>query len=176
MRSLRPVECPHEAEVLSAVSTNRWPHRASPELVTHAAQCAICADVVTVAVAFEADSDASVAPPRLPDSAVVWLRAQMRARIEDERTAARPITVVQAIGFAASVGVIGAVFGATATWFQGALGWAWASVKALLSVQPPSVPQSVVSLLATHGLLLAGAIAACVLLAPLAVYLTVRED
>ncbi len=173
---MRPAECPHEADVLTAVSTNRWPQRAAPELVTHAAQCAICADVVTVALAFEAESDATGAAPRLPDSAVVWWRAQMRARVENERKAARPITVAQAIGFAASVGVLGAVFGATATWFQGALDWTWAAAKSVLSIQPPSLPQSVASLLATHGLVLAGAVVACVLLAPLAVYLTVRED
>lgn len=173
-------ECPHEDEVVSAVQTNRWPRRTAPELVTHVADCQICSDLVAVVSAFEVEQGEAGLPYRPPDATVVWVRAQMRARVEAERLAARPITFAQAAGLATAVGVVGAVFGATATWFQTpvASAWSsvWSSVKSLASVQPPALPSALVSLFATHGVLLACAAVACLVLAPVAVYLTVRED
>jgi hypothetical protein len=174
------VECPHEDEVVSAVQTRRWPRRTSPEIVAHVADCQVCSELVAVVSAFEMEQDQAGEPYRPPDATVVWVRAQMRARVEAERLAARPITFAQAVGLATTVGVVGAVFGASATWFQApvAAAWTstWASVKALATIQPPALPSALVSLLATHGLLLAGAVVACLVLAPVAVYLTVRED
>jgi hypothetical protein len=169
-------ECVHEADVLTAISTRRWPDRAPAELVTHVATCPVCADVLTVAAAFEDDLDQAPPPQRPPDATVVWLRAQMRARVENERLAARPITVAQAVGLATGVGVLGAVFGASATWFQSGVGIAWNGLKAVASIEPPALPPALVSLMASHGLLLAGAIVCGLLLASIAVFLTVRED
>jgi hypothetical protein len=174
--NFRRSECPFEADVLEAVSTRRWPDRVPADLAAHAATCEVCADVVTVAAAFESDLEGAPPPPRPPDATVVWLRAQMRARFEAERTAARPITVAQAVGLAALVGVAGAVFGATTSWFQTGVGSAWTFAKSALALQPPALPPVVVSLVATHGLLLAGGLVLCLIAAPLAVYLTVRED
>ena len=169
-------ECVHEADVLTAVSTRRWPDRAPADLVAHAATCPICADVLAVASAFEDDFEQAPPLPRPPDATVVWLRAQMRARVEAERLAARPITVAQALGLATGVGVLGAVFGASATWFQAGLGTAWSAVKSAASIQPPALPPALVSLMATHGMLIAGTLVGGLLLASVAVYLTVRED
>lgn len=169
-------ECVHEADVLTAISTRRWPDRAPADLVAHAAGCAVCADVLAVASAFEDESEQAPPMPRPPDATVVWLRAQMRARVEAERLAARPITVAQAIGLATGVGVMGAVFGASATWFQSGLGTAWSTVKSVASIQPPALPPALVSLVATHGLFFFGAIVGGLALASLAVFLTLREE
>ncbi len=169
-------ECEHEADVLTALSTRRWPDRAPAELVAHVAHCAVCADVLAVAAAFEDDAEQAPPMPRPPDATVVWLRAQMRARIEAERVAARPITVAQAIGLATGVGVLGAVFGASATWFQSGLGTAWSAVKSVAAMQPPALPPALVSLMATHGFFLVGAIIGGLALASLAVFLTLREE
>jgi hypothetical protein len=89
--------------------------------------------------------------------------------------AARPITVTQAIGLAAFVGVLGAVFGASAPWFQSALGSLWNGARSAVAFQPVQFSETVLSLVASHGVLIAG-VALCLLLAPIAVYLTVRED
>ena len=169
-------ECVHEADVLTAISTRRWPDRAPAELVAHVAGCAVCADVLAVAAAFEDELEQAPPMPRPPDATVVWLRAQMRARIEAERVAARPITVAQAIGLATGVGVMGAVFGASATWFQAGLGAAWTTVKSVAAIQPPALPPALVSLVATHGVFLVGAIVGGLALASLAVFLTLREE
>src|ERR1700719_2682527 len=101
-------ECTHEADVLTAVDTGRWPDRADADLRAHVATCAICQDVVAVGQAFRKDAGRPVSPP---DASLVWWRAQMQAREEATRLAARPITVAQAIAFASVVGVLGALLG-----------------------------------------------------------------
>lgn len=169
------VECPFEADVLSAVYTSRWPDRAEPELQAHVAQCAICADVVAVAPVFEEDYDFARANAQIPDAGLVWLRAQMRARTEAERAAVRPITVAQAVGFAATVGVVGAVFGATATWFQQALRGMGGALSSLLTFQLPEIPAGIVAAVTEHSAWLIGG-AACFLLATVALYVAVREQ
>ena len=172
---MRRVECQFEAEVLNAVYTNRWPERADAELRAHVSGCAICSDVVTVAKAIEEEFDIARAEARVPESGLVWWRAQMRARQEAAREAVRPITIAQAVGLATTVGVLGAIFGATTMWFQHALQWLGGALSSLLAFRLPELPASLVTLVAEHSLLLVGA-AACLLLAPIAVYLAVRED
>jgi hypothetical protein len=48
---------------------------------------------------------------RVPTPEIVWWRAQMRAREEANRVAARPILLTQAIAFAALVGLMVSVAG-----------------------------------------------------------------
>lgn len=172
---MKRVDCPFEADVLNAVYTNRWPERVDANLRAHVTGCVVCSDVVDVAKAIEEEFDIARAEARVPESGLVWWRAQMRARQEAAREAVRPITIAQAVGLAATVGVLGAVFGATTTWFQHALRWLGAALSSLLAFRLPELPPSLVTLVTEHSLLLAGA-AACLLLAPLAVYLAVRED
>jgi len=177
-----PLECTQEADVLTAVYTGRWPGRASSELRAHVEGCAICRDLAAVAGTFEDESDVTRFTARVPDSSLVWWRAQMRAREDAAREAVRPITVAQAIGFAAVIGVAGAVFGATAAWFQRALSWMWESTTTFagrismpeFSVSLTEVSGSIASILASHGMLIGGVVL-CLLLAPLAVYLTARD-
>jgi hypothetical protein len=166
-------ECRCEADVLAAVSTSCWPDRVEPELRDHVAICAICTDVVAVASAFEEESRASRSSARVPDSGLVWWRAQLRARQDAARTAARPITVAQMLAFAATVGVAGAVFGATATWFQQGLRWLMGGASSALTFQVPRLPAEIMTFVASHGLLIAGG-GAFFLIAPLAIYLGVR--
>src|SRR3954453_5394093 len=107
-------ECLHEADVLTAVKKRRWPDRVEPELRVHVMTCDVCADLVAVLAAFQGEDDheAGLARTRVPDSAIVWWKSQLRARQDAERLAVRPITVAQAVAFATAIGVMGAVFGA----------------------------------------------------------------
>jgi predicted anti-sigma-YlaC factor YlaD len=171
---VRRVDCQHESDALDAVFTGRWPERAEPELRAHVAGCAVCRDLVTAAVAFEAESTVARSEAVVPEASVVWLRAQLRARHDAARVAVRPITVAQAVGLASAVGVAGAVFGATATWFQNSLGGIWSTISSLQFPRLPDVPPAVLTALSTYGLLVAG-VAACFLLAPVVVYLAGRE-
>ena len=109
----------------------------------------------------------------MPDAAVVWWRAQLRARLAAEREAVRPITVAQAIGLAACVGVIGAIFGATATWFQQTLGWMYQTLTGMTVPALPSLPEGMRAL-ASSSALLVGAVVVFFIFASLAVYVAVR--
>jgi hypothetical protein len=118
------IDCACESEVVTLVYSGQWPHRASETLRAHVAACPVCADVVTVAAAIDADAQAEAAEPvaqRLPASGTMWWRAQLRARQEAAREVARPITVAQAVGFAAGVGAIGLFLGASSSWLQRAV-------------------------------------------------------
>jgi hypothetical protein len=157
---MKSVECEFEAEVLMAVIQSRWPERTDGQLRAHVAGCRICADVAAVAGAIEDSREEIRSAALIPDSGRVWWVAQMRARREAVKTAGRPITVAQVLAFACAVGLTGACFGATSTWFQDELRLLW--------------PALVASIL-THGLLAAGMVA-LVLLVPAAVYLAVRRD
>ncbi len=90
-------ECPREHEVLEAIGARRWPFRASAELRDHVAGCEICRDVATVAAAFDDDVHAAWSDVRVPSSAHVWWRAQVRARQEAIAAASRPITVARSL-------------------------------------------------------------------------------
>jgi hypothetical protein len=90
------LHCPSEADLLDALAARRWPDRAEPGLREHVAGCAICADVAEIAAAFLDDRDIARMEAPVPSASAVWWRAQIRAREESARLAARPIALVQA--------------------------------------------------------------------------------
>jgi len=163
---MKPVECEFEAEVLAATLQSRWPERVDADLRAHVASCTICSDVVSIAGAVDDAREEMRAGAVVPDSGRVWWLAQLRARREAAEAAGRPITAVQVIAFACAVGLLGACFGATSTWFQAALGRMASSVAAL---------PSATTLLAGHGVLVL-AVAAVLFVVPTAVYLAMGRD
>lgn len=92
MRIMR-AECVREQDVLDAVAAGRC----DEDLRNHIAACSICQDVRSVSAAISEERDAAWEEPPVPPSSVVWWRAQIRAREEATRTAAKPIAVVQAV-------------------------------------------------------------------------------
>lgn len=134
------IECVHEPDVLTMVTTGRWPDRAPAELREHAASCEVCSDLAVIAVAIEADAAAGPIPS-VPSAGTVWWRAQLRARQEAARAVVRPITAAQALSLAALFGLAGAVFGATASWFQGAVRWFGGALSTVRNnVRLPEIP------------------------------------
>ncbi len=96
-------ECAHEREILDLVLSDRWPDCCDADTLSHVAQCEICADVVSVALAMREDQALQpVEAAPVPDATLVWWRSQLRAHEEAGRQAARPIAMVQgvAIGIA----------------------------------------------------------------------------
>jgi hypothetical protein len=174
---MTPVECRHEADVLIAASTNRWPARVDADLRDHVATCDICTDVIAVVAAFDAETDAVRGLARVPDSGIVWWKAQMRARQDAARAAVRPITVAQAVAFAVTLGVAGALFGATAAWFQHGVrrgvGWIAAAATSAVAFRLPEMPAWLVAIVTDHTLLVTGGVVGC-LVAPIVLYLLVR--
>jgi hypothetical protein len=165
---MTPLECAREADVIDAITSQRWPERVDAELREHVAQCAICADVAEVASALREDHDVAwIEAARVPPSDVVWFRAQARARTEAARQAARPIAIMQALGLAGATGVISLLIGVVAYWV-----WQRADWVAML---PASNPLSLDMMgFAIRGVLLA--IGLWLVLAPVAVYLVASDD
>jgi hypothetical protein len=164
---------PVRADVLTAVYTAAGRSRGAGASRARRG-CAICADAVAVAPVFEEDFEAR-ANAQLPDAGLIWWRAQLQARTEAAHAAVRPVTVAQAVGLAAAVGVAGAIFGATATWFQEALQSFGGEFSTIASWRLPTLPPEIVEVVTTHGLwLVAGAV--CFVLATVALYLAVRDQ
>jgi hypothetical protein len=169
---MKPVECPYEAEVLSAVLEARWPGHVDAALRAHAANCGICSEVASVAGALAGSREELRTAAPVPDASRVWWRAQLRARREAVQAAGRPISAVQAIAFACAVGVLGACFGAASKGFQAALTRVAAGMPAL---DLAALRASASGLLNAHGELLL-VVAAVVLVVPTAVCLVLAKD
>ena len=144
-------ECAREADVFEAVAFGRWPAYCA-ELVAHVASCEACADLVEVARALHDDRESLCREAQMPAAGMVWWRATIRARADAARTATQPISVLQGIAGACIVGVA-----------AGAVTVAWQSIHW-------------VDRLAEHGLPILLALAAGLVLAPLALYITLADD
>src|SRR4051812_36449519 len=90
--------------------------------------------IVAEAIAAEASLARREAAP--PSSAIVWWRAQMRARQEAARAAARPVTVIHALAIACFSGLALSLIGTLVAGVRGSAGWlvaVYASLTPLLS-------------------------------------------
>lgn len=128
--------CPHEADVLDLVAIGQWPQRADARLRAHVGGCDVCAEVASIATAVREWSEAAPVA-RMPEASVVWHRAQVKARAEAARAAARPVWVAQAV---ALIGLVVALvwMGPSASWYSGA----WSTMTQAMPSVPsvPSVP------------------------------------
>lgn len=77
--------------------------------------------IVQQAIADEASAARAEATP--PSAAIVWWRAQMRARREAAQLADRPIAIVHALAIASGIGLVVAVVGIVIAALRGSLGW-----------------------------------------------------
>ena len=165
------VECPREADVLEAVSMGRWPECGDAELIAHVASCSTCTEVAGISFALQGDRHSLTSAAPVPSSAIVWWRAQMRARTEAARTAARPITIMQTTGLVCGVVALAAVIAFTSPLF----GRWFSDVSSLL----PAVDASASTAPSDPSMLRwiwPLAIGVCAILGPLAVYFAMREE
>ena len=146
-------ECFREPDVVEAVRAGEWPNRAEPALREHVRSCAVCAEVLAVALAFQLDAE-EASGVRIPTAAHVWWRAGIRARQDAVQAAERPMTIVEGIGAASGVGLAAAAI---------ALGWSMFS----------SGWQNVVSF--PMMAILAGGAATAVVLVPVALYFALTD-
>jgi len=166
LRTVR--ECPREADVLDAVASQRWPDRLDPHLRLHVAECPCCEELAEVAAALAVDRDTACAEARVvPSADLVWFRSQARARADAAREAARPIAIMQALGFACAAAVISALIGVVAF-------WVWSRADSLLAFRGLELVPLDAMGFAMRGTLLA--IGLWLVLAPVAVYLVAADD
>lgn len=169
---MKPVDCAFETDALAAALQSRWPDRVPDDLRAHIEGCPACSDIVAIAAMIDRDREEMRACAPIPDSGRVWWLAQLRARREAAQAAARPITAAQVAAFAIAVGLLGACFGATSTWFQAALRSIASSVA---GVDMKALLLAAGRLLGAHGAW-AVAMALAVLLVPTAVYFALGRD
>jgi hypothetical protein len=73
--------------------------------------CPTCGPLVALAEQIRREFEHTQSQARVPTPEIVWWRAQMRAREEAARTAARPIVFTQALAVAALIGLLVSVLG-----------------------------------------------------------------
>ncbi len=133
-RTMTP--CDREGDVLDLVAIGQWPALADADLAAHVAACPNCSELALVASAIVDVRDTGAAHKRLPDAGVVWLRAQMRAREDAARRAARPLWIAQLTGVAVIAAVLVIWFGGLMGSLVGAASSGWTAVLALFSRDP----------------------------------------
>ena len=84
--------CEKEMEILDALRRGRL----QPELAKHAASCDICADILAVSEFLRVDSRPA---PVLPDSDLLWWKAQLARKQRAVERATRSIALVKKISY-----------------------------------------------------------------------------
>lgn len=169
------IECPREQDVLDAVASRRWPRRCEEDLLAHVAACAVCADLVTVAVSLLDAEDTSEAARQVPPASLVWWRAQLRARQEASRAALRPIQAVQVVAFAVlSAVLIVGLSGILPAVVASLSGMPARAASILPQIDVRAATDVAIASLANRGVQLAAG--AWIVLAPVAAYLAFSRD
>ena len=75
------------------------------------ADCPECGPLVVLAQQIRREFEHTTREARVPTPEIVWWRAQMRARQDAARKAARPILLTQALAIAALIGLLVSVAG-----------------------------------------------------------------
>jgi len=118
--------------------------------------CPVCGPLVMLAEQIRQEFDDTRREARIPTPEIVWWRAQMRAREEAARKAARPILFTQALAIAALFGLL-------------------ISLAGRLTL--PSLSFADMSLSSGLPLLrIAVATACCLVVAPIALYIALARD
>ena len=161
-------ECPREAEVFEAVAFDRV-----ADVRDHLAACSICAEIADVAGALRAGHKAACREAPGPSAGAVWWRATVRARAEATRTVSQPITILQGIAGACGAGLAVALIGLTWRsfhWFDGL-----DAIVARLDARRDEIAAAS-ALALQYGLPIMLAVALCLVIAPLALYMVLADD
>ena len=102
--------CPREDELLTALGRGFL----TPDLETHAQECASCGELRLVAGTLLADRAAAVAEAPVPSAGTMWWRLQVRQRRDAQAFARRSLLVGQALSLAVALALLVALFGGTA--------------------------------------------------------------
>jgi hypothetical protein len=165
-------ECPREQDLLDALVSARWPDRCDEGLRAHVAGCAACADIATVAVPLLYEDEQTYHNARVPPSGLVWWRAELRARQETARIASRPVTVVQWLTVACTAALVAAAGQYVMPSLRGWTTWLGGIAAAFDFGRVEVVG---LQYLAPLGLLPWIALAVCLVVAPVAIYLAAPD-
>lgn len=160
-------DCPRESEILEAVAFGRL-----PQVREHLDTCASCAEAAAIAGALRRDHAAALGEAHVPSAGAVWWRATIRARAEAARTVSQPITMLQGIAGACAVGLAAAFAGGAWRWMQTFTSAGDFIVR--LDARRDEIAAA--SALLQYALPLTLGLAACLVVAPLALYFALSDD
>ena len=170
---MKPPLCGRESDLWTAIASGAWPEAVDADLRRHVSECASCRELEIVAVSLSADGAAVRHEGTPPSSAIVWWRAQMRARQEAAKAADRPISIVQSLAIACAAGLVLGLVGTVAAWVRGSAGflsgWTFSSADVAARL-------GAVDLTSQWILVPAVLIAATLVIMPIAVYVIVSDD
>lgn len=166
---MRPTECQREQDLMDAIASGRWPHRADAGLRAHVESCDVCSDLADVVVPIRVDYEFALRQARVPTAGAVWWRAQLRAKLDAQAAAARPLRAFTAVALASVTGLLAAVV--TMAWPL-IRTWLWA-----LGVDAPALPDpsGVIGAVASRGLPIVIAVALVAVAAPVALIFALSD-
>lgn len=176
---MKPPECPREQDVINAIVIGRWPDRCDETLCAHAAECSVCKELVEVTSVMRLDQEGMRDEMSLPSAGQVWWRAAIRARLEASERVARPMSWIFGVSLACAAGLTIAVVQLLWSPMRVAFGSpnpeAWA---AWLALEFNRLLLTLTSLgpFATTGIFVVLGAAACLVLAPLALYIALSDE
>jgi hypothetical protein len=162
--------CPRELEVVTALVERRYD---SDALTVHAEACAACREVVLVMRVMVEDREDARRDVRVPAAGQVWWRAAVRARLEAVHAAARPLTWLHGAAGAAACGLLVAAIGVSWPLLREAVTWLFAQTL-VNSPLGETALRMTGALQQTIAIVLVAA--ACLVLAPLALYFALSDD
>lgn len=166
-------ECRFEEDVVQAVLSGGWPESVSDELRTHGYNCSVCCEVVNVAVMLRQDGERSRREVQVPAAGQVWWRAAIRARMEQAQASTRPMTWLHGITGACVVGIALAVLGIAWPSVMSAASWLWSQ---LVTSAAGSEAGGLVAMAVNQTVIIGLIVGACVLVAPVVLYLALSDD
>src|SRR5258707_1035438 len=107
------MKCNKEQEVFEALQSGRLASEWGEPLRQHIAECSNCADLALVAEFLQEESDLTLANVKVPSAALVWWKAQLRARREAAQQALRPVRIAERVALGSAL--LGAL--AVLVWF-----------------------------------------------------------
>ena len=171
-------QCPRESEVIGAMLANRWPHQCDEALCAHAMHCEICKDLVDLVGLMREDRE-RLADISVPAAGQVWWRSAIRARLEASQQVARPLSWLLGVAAACVVGL--GMAGVELLWspIQRALVWgqqgSW--MPSISSFDVFTLPRLAdLAPWAQVGALIFLGAAACLLVAPVALYFALSDE
>ena len=169
----RAAGCPREVEVVASMLDRRSVRIDDEALAAHIDACDSCREVAELTRLMSTDHERARREIRVPAAGQVWWRAAVRARLEAVHAAARPLTWSHGIAGACAIGLVVALLGFAWPSVREAGGWI---VARALDAAPLGSAAALVTT-SVHGsaawMLVA---AACVLLAPVALYLALSDE
>ena len=166
-------QCSREEQMVQAVLSGAWPNRCDRELTLHAAACEVCSEVAVVGTLLREDHDHARGEVHVPAAGQVWWRAAIRARLETSQAATQPITWLHGLTAAITIGLMLAALGII--WPSLADATVWAKAIVVGSVPSGDVTGAVVGAL-RQSFVVAVVAAACLVIAPLALYFALSDD